>query len=244
MTRNRLLASITGGVLFIGALAAGVVLTGGLSQSDNASAGAEDDGTPSPEETEEAEPADSDEKMLGASSRFQELLADELGISVGEVEDAYTAASLALIHEAEADGRLRAEEADEARERVEEGGFFPASQTGFHQGFGFALDFMDEAGRGHHLAPFDGVAELLGLTDDELRAAIEDGQSLAEVAESAGVSLDELTEEVLANVRASLDEAVANEGLTKERADEMYAHFESSIEELLTGDFDAPMRSP
>ncbi|HEX5940546.1 MAG TPA: hypothetical protein VFZ12_09310, partial [Dehalococcoidia bacterium] len=221
MINHKLLAPVAAGLLFVGALAAGVVLTGGLSQSESASAGEGEEETPSPEETEEGELTDDEEEesdedgRIGAD-RFHELLAEELGITVDELENAYTAASLALIDEAEADGRLSAEEADRARERVEEGGFFPAFRSGFHHGFAFG-----------RLAPFEGVAELLGLTTEELRAAIEDGQSLAEVAESAGISLDELTAEVLANVRESLDEAVANGGLTQERADEIYERFES-----------------
>ena len=222
MLSNTLLASLTGGLFFIGALTAGVVLTGGLSQSGSASAGEEEEGTPSPEETE---PADGDETSDDGPRRFHELLAEELGISVDELEQAYSSASLALIDEAEADGRLSAEEAERARERVSEGEFHPVFPSGFHQGFAFG-----------RLAPFDGVAELLGLTDEELRAAIQDGRSLAEVAESAGVSLDELTAEVLANVRASLNEAVANGGLAQERADEIYARFESNLDNFLNGE--------
>lgn len=218
MLNNKFLASVTGGLLFLGALAAGVVLSGGFSESESASAGEEEEATPAPEDSEQTGDGATDD----GRSRFHQLLAEELGVSIDELEQAYTAASLALIDEAEADGRLSADEAARARERVEEGRFFPAFRSGFHHGFAFG-----------RLAPFDGVAELLGLTDEELRTAVQDGQSLAEIAESAGVSIEELTAEVLANVRESLDEAVANGGLTQERADEIYSRFESNIEEFL-----------
>jgi chromosome condensin MukBEF complex kleisin-like MukF subunit len=227
MLNNKALAAFTGGLLFAGALAAGVVLTGGLSASDSASAGEEDDETPTPEEEDETPTPDEDEGEEDGVTRFHELLAEELGVTVDELEEAFSNASLALIDEAEADGRLSAEEADRARERVEEGRFFPVFRSGFHHGFAFG-----------RLAPFDGIAELLGMTEEDLRAAVRDGQSLAEVAESAGVSLEELTAEVLANVRESLDEAVANDGLTQELADEIFERFESNIEDFLTRDFD------
>jgi hypothetical protein len=246
MLNQRLLAPISAGLLFVGALAAGVVLTGGLSQSDGASAGEEDQGeTPSPEATEPAddddqddagedsEEGEGDDDLDRGHDRFHELLAEELGITLDELEDAYSAAALVLIDEAEADGRLSAEEADRARERVEEDGFFPAFRSGFHHGFSFG-----------RLAPFEGIAELLGLSSEELRSAMQDGQSLAEVAESAGVSLDALTAEVLANVRESLDEAVARGGLSQERADEIYERFESSIDDYLNHTFEGRPQAP
>jgi hypothetical protein len=46
-------------------------------------------------------------------------------------------------------------------------------------------------GHGGHL-PWDAIADLLGMTTDELRAALSDGNTLAEIAEQQGVDLADI----------------------------------------------------
>jgi hypothetical protein len=70
--------------------------------------------------------------------------------------------------------------------------------------------------RGERLAA---VAEVLGLTADELRDALRDGSTLAELADEAGVNLDALVDAMLAPLRERLDAAVADGRITQERAD-------------------------
>lgn len=53
------------------------------------------------------------------------------------------------------------------------------------------------------------AAEALGVTEDELRTALEGGQSLAQVAEAEGVDVQTVIDALVANGTARLEEAIA-----------------------------------
>lgn len=65
------------------------------------------------------------------------------------------------------------------------------------------------------------MAELLGMEPAELEAARQDGQSLADVAASKGLTLDELISGMLDAHKAALADAVADGRITQEQADLM-----------------------
>ncbi|MEO6318074.1 MAG: hypothetical protein ABIP36_04750 [Acidimicrobiales bacterium] len=60
--------------------------------------------------------------------------------------------------------------------------------------------------RGEHLAT---AAEALGVTEDELRTALEGGQSLAQVAEAEGVDVQTVIDALVADGTERLEEAIA-----------------------------------
>lgn len=86
-------------------------------------------------------------------------------------------------------------------------------------------------GGGAHL---EAVAEVLGLTVEELREELQSGKSLADIAEEQGVALEDLEDAILAKVKEHLDEAVADGRMDQERADEILAKLAEHIGELLT----------
>ncbi|MBN1630025.1 MAG: hypothetical protein JW990_09685 [Thermoleophilia bacterium] len=65
------------------------------------------------------------------------------------------------------------------------------------------------------------VSELLGMKLADLSAARQDGQSLAEIAQSKGISAGTLTSDLLEAHKAALADAVADGRITQERADLM-----------------------
>ncbi|MBM7804338.1 polyhydroxyalkanoate synthesis regulator phasin [Geodermatophilus bullaregiensis] len=76
------------------------------------------------------------------------------------------------------------------------------------------------------------VAETLGLSEDELRTALEaDGASLASVAESQGVAVEDLVAALTAAVQERIAAAVEDGRLTQEQADERTADLETWITE-------------
>ncbi|MFP5218536.1 MAG: hypothetical protein ACLGIG_02185 [Actinomycetes bacterium] len=85
-------------------------------------------------------------------------------------------------------------------------------------------------GPGRHLAT---TAEVIGTTVGELRAALADGQSLAQVAESNGVSRDDLVAGLVAEAQQHLAEHVADGDITQEQADERLARITERIERLV-----------
>lgn len=60
--------------------------------------------------------------------------------------------------------------------------------------------------RGEALAA---AAEAIGITADELRTALQDGQSIAQVAEAEGVDLQTVIDALVANGTERLEEAIA-----------------------------------
>ena len=74
------------------------------------------------------------------------------------------------------------------------------------------------------------LADVLGLTVDELQALHGDGQSLGDIAEGQGVDVDEVVDVLVAPLAERLDEAVAGSLITQERADERLANAEERIE--------------
>lgn len=69
----------------------------------------------------------------------------------------------------------------------------------------------------------DEVANLLGLTPEELRAKHQAGQSLADIATEQGVSTEQLVETMLSAHQAQLATLVENGTLTQTQADRMLA---------------------
>jgi len=78
--------------------------------------------------------------------------------------------------------------------------------------------------------PHDLLAELLGLTPDELRDEIRSGSSMEDLAEAAGVDLDEFWDEMQEareeEHKARLQEALDNGDITQEQYDWTMEGFE------------------
>ena len=69
----------------------------------------------------------------------------------------------------------------------------------------------------------DSLAELLGLTTEELREQLQDGKTIQELAEEAGVDLglfnDEMRATNQADMKTRIEEALAKGDITQEHAD-------------------------
>jgi hypothetical protein len=92
-------------------------------------------------------------------------------------------------------------------------------------------------GRGAgHFADLAVAAEALGVTEDELRAALSEGSSLADVAEEQGVDVQTVIDAMVAAVTAELDERVAAGDLDEERAAEIEAGLVERITAKVNGE--------
>jgi len=81
------------------------------------------------------------------------------------------------------------------------------------------------------------LAEALGMTVEDLSAALNAGQTVAQIAEAQGVELADDMVDVLVAPRVEwLDQAVEVDTLTREQADQMLATMkEHMLENLTTG---------
>jgi AcrR family transcriptional regulator len=154
-------------------------------------------------------------------------LADSQGMTLEEVVDALIAPVLERIQQAVDDGRITQEQADERIEQMEANVL-----EGLQAGSWFSM-----GGRGRRGGP-GGVrpallAETLGMTTEELREALVDGQTIAELAEAQGVPLEDIVDASLAPVVERLQQAVDDGRITQEQADERLEQMEAKLLEAL-----------
>lgn len=69
----------------------------------------------------------------------------------------------------------------------------------------------DEAGAraGHRGERLTNLAEILGIEQDALKTALQDGQSIAEIAEANGVDVDTVVDQLVDDATARLEERIA-----------------------------------
>jgi hypothetical protein len=172
------------------------------------------------------------------TSSFFDSVAKHLGISSQELEDATRAAAVDQVDAALEDGRLTEEQAEELKSRIESGDmpflgrglFFGGPKGDGERGFGFGHG----PGLGFHFGEkLDAAADYLGVTGEELREALQSGKSLAELAEEKGKSVDGLKDALLAEAQTRLNEAVADEDLTREQADRVLERLREGIDDLV-----------
>jgi len=95
---------------------------------------------------------------------------------------------------------------------------------------------MGQSIRGAGARFVDIVADLTGLSVEEVQAQRAQGESIADIAEANGVSSDTVVEGALDARKAILDAKVADGTLTQEQADAAYAQMSGRLAERVTTD--------
>ena len=165
--------------------------------------------------------AQTDEDGNGPLGNFVGRLAENLGITQGELEGAIETTQLQQVDEAQAEGLITDEQAAQRREAIESGeSFFGQRGHKMQRHGGECCDGAD-------------IAEFIGVTPEELREAIESGQSVVQVAEANGISEQELTDFLLGEIEAKLAEAVESGRIDQATADEKLANAAEKIAECI-----------
>jgi hypothetical protein len=86
----------------------------------------------------------------------------------------------------------------------------------------------------------DTAAGAIGITAEELRTALRDGQSLADVARSKNVDPEKVVSALVAEVKTHLDEEVASGRHTRAEADQKLARVTERIRAFVNGE--APLK--
>lgn len=126
-----------------------------------------------------------------------------------------------------ADGTLTADQADAVAEALADAR--PLMGHGPHHG-----------PRGAHV--LGQIAETLGLDPLELRDALADGATIAELADEAGVSTDDIVSAVVQAAQDRLDDAVANGRIDAADAEAKLAEIEANVAALIAGEIELPDR--
>ncbi len=179
--------------------------------------------------------AQTDSDPVGPFSNFVSRLAENLGITEAELNEAIDQTSTDIVDEKEAAGDLTSEQADRIRERIASGEGRPffggfGHRFGGFGGHGFGKSF------GHLGAGLDDLAACLGVaTADDLRTAFTDGQSLAQIGADHGKSRDDVKVCVTAPLQERLDQAVADGKIDQAKADEITQRLTKRLDDLIDG---------
>jgi uncharacterized protein YidB (DUF937 family) len=158
--------------------------------------------------------------------------AQRLGIEPAKLSDALTKALQDRVDAAIADGRITKAEGETLKARIEAGDaplFFGGGPD--HRGTGF--------GR-HHRPGIDAAATYLGITEAQLRTALGNGETLADVAKAHGKTVDGLVNALANEAKTKLDAAVKAGKLTDAEANEMLSHLKEHLTDFVNGKFPAP----
>ena len=90
--------------------------------------------------------------------------------------------------------------------------------------------------RGGHGGPgMDVAAQALGMTADELHTALDGGQTLAQVAESKGVSVQVLTDALVAAEKTHIAQEVTDGRIDQATADQKLAEVDQHVTDMING---------
>ena len=151
--------------------------------------------------------------------------AKQLGIEPSRLTSALKQALKNRVDAAVQDGRLTETQGKELKARIDAGDLplflgGPLHHGGPHFGFHRGLD---------------AAASYLGLSEDQLRAQLESGKTLAQVAQAQGKTVDGLVTAMVADAKKHLDEAVQAGRLSAAQRTQLLADIEDHIRALVNG---------
>jgi hypothetical protein len=88
------------------------------------------------------------------------------------------------------------------------------------------------------------AAEALGISEEELLTALSEGQSLAQIAEAQGMSVQDFRAALLENVTADLQARLDAGEITQEQFDEKVAELNANIDEIINAEGGLRFRGP
>jgi hypothetical protein len=161
--------------------------------------------------------------------------AKQLGVDPAKLSDALEQALKNRIDAAVKEGRLTEEQGEAMKRRISASDFPLFIGPGF-TGPGFDRHRGPLRGLGlHWVRDLNAAADYLGRTESQLRAALESGKSLAEVAREENKSVDGLVDALVKATTKRLDQAVTDGRLTKTERDEIVAGLKEQSEAIVNG---------
>jgi hypothetical protein len=148
------------------------------------------------------------------STSFDELLSN-LGVTQEQYDAARQTARETVIQQMVEDGTITQEQADQ----MLEGGFGPRDGMGFPGPLGDDFDGM--RGFGGPGAHQEALAAALGISVDDLQAAIENSSSFDELLSNLGMTQEEFAAAMQTAREAAIQQMVDEGKITQEQADQM-----------------------
>ncbi len=157
---------------------------------------------------------------------FWTTLASKLNVSQDALKAAFREAAKAVVAQSVKDGKLKPEAADKLNQRIDK---MPLDRV--------PLPILPQRKPAQDRARFeslqqmlDTAANVLDMGPSDLRQELRHGLTLGQIAQQKGVDPNKLKAAMLAVPFARIDEAVKNGKLTQDKADELKAKIEKSID--------------
>jgi len=162
-------------------------------------------------------------------------LAQEKGVSLDSLVTAVTSKRAQALQKAVQDGKLTQDQADKALSTL---------KTGVTQWFntGKRPDILQDKKQVRQTV--DDVAKQLGMTADELKAALKSGKTLAQLAQEKGVSLDSLVTTLDAQRTAKIQQDVQSGKITQDQANQMLEKLKQNLTKRLENGKGAKNKAP
>ncbi|MFZ4515355.1 MAG: hypothetical protein ACOYN3_03515 [Acidimicrobiia bacterium] len=144
-----------------------------------------------------------------------EQIAQSKGVSIDTVKQALTDAVNAAIDKAVTDGKLTADQATKAKEKTAER---VSNFVEYGPKRGGGRGGPGGAGLNKLADPFKVAADTLGMTEDELKTALQGGKTIAQVAQEKGKTADAVVTALVDAANKAIDQAVTDGKLTADQA--------------------------
>jgi hypothetical protein len=167
---------------------------------------------------------------LNLRQKFDEAVANALGISVDKYQTAVETAQKQVLDEAVSEGLLTQDQADRMQQQWSQGvgpGMFGGM---FGRGLGLR-GFL--GGQANSLVSV--AADKLGMTVDELTTELQGGKSIADVAKEKNIDLQTIADAYVTQLQQTLTQAVDNGRITQSQSDAMLSQAQQRVTEQLNG---------
>ncbi len=153
-----------------------------------------------------------------------QLLANNLGVSVDKLNQAFTDTRNQLVDEAVAAGKLTADQASKIKSQ-------PVGNT--FAGLLGRLDKRDDLRHIGQASIVQSAAKTIGIDVATVRSELQQGKSLAAIGSEHGKSRDDLKNGILSIEKGNLQTLVSNGKLTQTQADNAYQALSNNIDKIL-----------
>ena len=153
--------------------------------------------------------------------------AEQLGVQPSELSNALKQALKNRVDAAVEEGRLTEEQGSRMKERID------AGEVPF---FGLGPRMHKHFGGPFH-GKLEAAAEYLGMTQAQMREALENGKTLAQVAKDRGKTVDGLVDALMKGAEEKLQDAVEAGRLSEAEKQEMLEGLRDRITDMVNGRF-------
>jgi hypothetical protein len=159
---------------------------------------------------------------------FFQKFADDLGVPIDKVQQAFKQAALSVIDEQVAEGTIPPSQAAQLKKQIE-GGQVPIGSL--------LQDPLSTSGIIPGQGVIDSAAKAIGIDSNTLVTQLESGKTVAQVADQHHVSLDKVKSQITDDAKSRLDQYVKTDAISQQEANQLQQDLQSRLDPVLHRQF-------